>query len=208
MRRAFAAFEIAAILGLVLTVIWVVKPLGRPDLDLALRVVAGVLLLVSPWIHRETRGRLGLRLDTLGAATRKLLPVSSTTIAVAAGAGYYLMTWDLPGNPIGELAYYFLWATAQQFALQSVILLRLEDAGARRHAPLVAATLFSLVHAPNPGLMILTFLGGLLWCSTFRHHPNLFAVALSHAVLALAVEWTLPAEVTGGYRIGPAYVAR
>ena len=97
-----------------------------------------------------------------------------------------------------------MWATTQQYALQSVILLRLEDSGLRGGSPLAAATLFSLVHAPNPGLMILTFLGGLLWCSTFRRYPNLFAVSLSHAVLAVVVASTLPAGVTGGYRIGPA----
>ena len=42
---------------------------------------------------------------------------------------------------------------------------------------LFAATLFASAHAPNPGLLVLTFLGGLLWCSTFRRHPNVFAVA-------------------------------
>ena len=89
--------------------------------------------------------------------------------------------------------------------MQSVILLRLEVSGLRGGTTLAAASLFSLVHAPNPGLLVLTFLGGLLWCSTFRRHPNLLAVSLSHAVLAVVVIWTLPPEVTAGYRIGPAY---
>ena len=41
---------------------------------------------------------------------------------------------------------------------------------------------------PIRACSILTFLGGLLWCSTFRRHPNLFAVALGHAVLAVVVD--------------------
>jgi membrane protease YdiL (CAAX protease family) len=56
--------------------------------------------------------------------------------------------------------------------------------------------------------MVLTFLGGLLWCSTFRRVPNLFAVTLSHAVLAVVVASTMPPPVIGGYRIGPAYLQR
>jgi membrane protease YdiL (CAAX protease family) len=101
-----------------------------------------------------------------------------------------------------------VWAAAQQYALQAVILLRLEDAGLNRSAPLVAAAVFSLVHAPNPGLVILTFLGGLLWCSVFRKYPSIPAVALSHAILAVAVVSMLPPETTGGFRIGPAYLQR
>lgn len=95
---------------------------------------------------------------------------------------------------------------AQQYGLQAVILQRLEDVGIRQRGPLVAAALFSLIHAPNPALMILTFLGGWLWCATFRRHPNLFAVAFSHGCVAVTIVNTLPEEVTGGFRIGPSYL--
>ena len=137
-----------------------------------------------------------------------MLPISLTAAGVAIGAGFLLKSIDPPRNAAVELAYYFAWALAQQFALQSVILRRIEDTGLRGSAPLAAAALFSLVHAPNPGLMILTFFGGLLWCSTFRRNPNLVAVALGHAILAVVIASTLPASVIGGYRIGPAYLAR
>jgi membrane protease YdiL (CAAX protease family) len=192
-------------MGTIFMVIWVVKPLGRPGLDLSLRILVGVLLVGSPWFHHDSRQRLGLRFDTFWNALAGVLPISLVAAGVAIGAAYFLASIDPPENAVQELAYYFAWALAQQYALQSVILLRLEDAGLRGRAPLAAAVLFSLVHAPNPGLLILTFLGGLLWCSTFRRHPNLFAVALSHAILAVVVASTLPPEVTGGYRIGPAY---
>jgi membrane protease YdiL (CAAX protease family) len=206
--RVLATAEVVLIVGVILLIIWVVKPLDRSDLDLSLRVLIGVLLLGSPWFHHDSRERLGLRLDNFWKALAGVLPVSLLTAGVASGTGYFLGSIDPPENGPLELAYYFAWAIAQQYALQSVILLRLEDAGLRRRTPLAAAALFSLVHAPNPGLLILTFLGGLLWCSTFRRHPNLFAVALSHAILAVVVVSALPPEVTGGYRIGPAYLDR
>jgi hypothetical protein len=196
------------VIGTIFMVVWVVKPLGRPGLDLSLRILVGGLLVGSPWFHHDSRQRLGLRFDNFWRALVGVLPVSTLAAGVFFGAGYYLASVAPPGNAVVELAYYFAWALAQQYALQSVILLRLEDAGLRGRAPLAAAALFSLTHAPNPGLLILTFLGGLLWCSTFRRNPNIVAVALSHAILAVVVASTLPPAVTGGYRIGPAYLGR
>jgi membrane protease YdiL (CAAX protease family) len=193
-------------MGLVFLIIWVVKPLGPPGLDLALRVLVGILLLGSPWFHHDSRQELGLRFDNFRKALAGVFPISFVVAVTAIGAGFFLKSIDPPQNAAVALAYYFAWAIAQQFALQGVILRRLEDMGLRGSAPLAAATLFSLVHAPNPGLLILTFLGGLLWCSTFRRNPNILAVASSHAILAVIVAAALPPEVTGGYRIGPAYL--
>ena len=206
--RVRATAEVLLIMGLILLIIWVVKPLDRPALDLSLRILLGVLLAGSPWLHHDSRQRLGLRLDNFWRALTGVLPVSMLAAGVFFGAGHYLASIAPPGNAVVELAYYFAWAFAQQYALQSVILLRLEDAGLRKRAPLAAAALFSLVHAPNPGLLVLTFLGGLLWCATFRRNPNILALALSHAILAVVVASTLPPAVIGGYRIGPAYLGR
>ena len=206
--RVLATAEIVLILGLIFLIIWVVAPLGLPGLDLALRAIVGVLLIGSPWLHHDSFDRLGLRFHNFWKAIAGLLPISLVAAGVAIGAGFYLKSIDPPRSVPVALAEYFAWAIAQQFALQSVILRRLEDMGLRGGAPLAAAVLFSLVHVPNPGLLILTFLGGLLWCSTFRRNPNLVAVALSHAILAVVIVSTLPPDATGGYRIGPPYLAR
>jgi membrane protease YdiL (CAAX protease family) len=204
--RVRATAEVVLIMGLIFLIIWVVKPLGLPGLDLSLRVLAGGLLLGSPWFHHDSLDRLGLRLDNFWNAMAGVLPISLVAAGLVIAAGFFLKSIDPPRNVAVELAYYFAWAIAQQFALQSVVLRRLEDMGLRGGAAPAAAALFSLVHAPNPGLLILTFLGGLLWCSTFRRNPNILTVALSHAILAVVVASTLPPAVIGGYRIGPAYI--
>lgn len=206
--RVLATAEVVLIVGLIFLIIWVVKPLGWRNLDLSLRALVAGLLLASPWFHHDSRARLGLRFDNFWSALVGVLRFSLVAAGLAIGAGFFLKSIDPPRNAAIELAYYFAWAIAQQFALQSVILRRLEDVGLGAGAPLAAAALFSLVHAPNPGLLILTFLGGLLWCSTFRRNPNIFAVALSHAVLAVVVVSVLPPAATGDYRIGPAYLTR
>jgi membrane protease YdiL (CAAX protease family) len=203
--RAGAAAEVVLVIGLILTIIWIVKPLGRPAVDLSLRMLVGVVLALSPWLHGDTWERVGLGAGHFTRALGALLPITVLAAGVSAAAGYRLASIDVPANPARELAYYFGWAMAQQYALQSVILRRLEDAGCGRAAPLIASALFSLVHAPNPGLVVLTLAGGLFWCSVFRKEPSLVAVALSHAVLAVVIASTLPPQVIGGYRIGPAY---
>jgi membrane protease YdiL (CAAX protease family) len=200
-----AAAEVALIMGVIFLIIWVVKPLGRAELDRSLRLLAGALLLGSPWIHHDSLHRLGLRIDNFWPALAGVLPISLAAAGASILAGLFLNSIVPIRSVAIELAYYVAWATAQQFALQSVIFRRLEDMGLRGSAPIAAAALFSLVHAPNPGLVVLTFLGGLLWCSAFRRSPNLLAVALSHAVLAVVISSTLPPQVIGGYRIGPAY---
>jgi membrane protease YdiL (CAAX protease family) len=71
-------------------------------------------------------------------------------------------------------------------------------------AIIITAGLFALVHAPNVPLMILTFLGGLIWSFVYERAPNLFASAISHLLLSATVlvavpEWILPG-MTVGYR--------
>ena len=66
MRRAVG--EVVAIFGLVLVIIWVIKPLDIPALDLAMRLLVGVLIFASGWLHGDSRQRLGLRLDNFGKA--------------------------------------------------------------------------------------------------------------------------------------------
>jgi len=203
-----AAGEVVAIVGLVLLIIWVIKPLEIPTLDLSLRVLVAGLMVASGRIHGDSRQRLGLRLDNFGKALMHVLPVSLLAAAVCVAIGVVASSIHPLRHPVPELLSYLAWASAQQYALQAVVLQRLQDAGLRGRAPLTAALLFSLVHAPNPGLMVLTFLGGWFWSSIFARHPNLPAVTLSHAVLAVVAASTLPPSVIEGYQIGPSYLAR
>jgi Type II CAAX prenyl endopeptidase Rce1-like len=201
-----AAGEVVLIVALVLLIVWVIKPLDLPSIDLACRALVGVLLLASPFVHGDSRARLGLRADNLGKALKSVLPLSLIAAAACVAIGLLYDSIRVPRRPAVELLYYLAWAGAQQYALQAVVLQRLQDAGLRDRGPLAAALLFSAIHAPNPGLMVLTFLGGWFWSAVFSRHPNLLAVTLSHAVLAVVAASTLPPPVIAGYRIGPSYL--
>jgi hypothetical protein len=115
--RVRATVEVLVIMGLILLIIWVVKPLDRPALDLSLRILIGVLLAASPLLHHDSLQRLGLRFDNFWRALAGVLPVSLLAAGVFFGTGYYLASIAPPGNAVVELAYYFAWALAQQYAL-------------------------------------------------------------------------------------------
>ena len=54
-----------------------------------------------------------------------------------------------------------------------------------------SATLFSLIHFPNPVLMVLTWVGGFYWTYSFLNSPNLYALALSHGWLAVMLRFEI-----------------
>jgi hypothetical protein len=166
--------------------------------------------LASPLVHGDSRPRLGIRLDTIGACARHVATPTIVAILVFIGIGYLTGNRTVPDwsrAPAGILRYTG-WALLQQYALQDVVLLRLKDAGMTKRAPLAAATLFALMHLPNPGLMMLTLAGGWVWCRAFDRAPNLLVLAVSHALAALAADQWLPDVFIQGLRVGPGYFRR
>jgi membrane protease YdiL (CAAX protease family) len=75
-----------------------------------------------------------------------------------------------------------------------------------QQASIAAALLFSLVHLPNPLLLITTAVAGYLWCRAFERAPNLFVLAISHAWLVTLLMTSVPKEVHRFLRIGPRYL--
>jgi len=86
-----------------------------------------------------------------------------------------------------KLPLYFLWALIQQFLLGYVLAQRIfySTTENRLLSALLAATVFSLLHAPSASLMFATFVAGGLWAYAFLVFKRLLPLALSHAVLAL-----------------------
>ena len=80
---------------------------------------------------------------------------------------------------------------------------------AERWTVLVAAATFSLLHAPNAGLMLATFAGGLIWSALWLRERSLLALGASHALAALVLTSALPPAWLrpGRYRSMPARCA-
>jgi membrane protease YdiL (CAAX protease family) len=70
----------------------------------------------------------------------------------------------------------------------------------------VAASLFAVVHLPNPFLTAVTFAGGLAWCTIYARFPNIVPLAISHALGTLAILYAFDEGITGRLRIGDSYL--
>lgn len=170
---------------------------------------AAVWILVTTLSSTYDRSKLGL---TWGA-TRRLwwLPSVSLLLAVMALAiawyeGSLHPAFGSATRPWHYVAY-SLWALFQQFVLQSYFFVRLEfilrDS---RRAVLACGLLFSLLHIPNPFLMLTTLAAGLAFCELFRRYRSLYPLALAHAVLGLCIAVTLSSDLHHGMRVGQGFL--
>ena len=108
---------------------------------------------------------------------------------------------------LGALGVLILWGGVQQWILQTVVLREVQRATGRRRGVIVAALLFAAVHLPNPLLSTVTLAGALGWCAIYDRYPNIVPLALSHACGALALLYAFDDTITGGLRIGHAFLA-
>jgi Type II CAAX prenyl endopeptidase Rce1-like len=122
-------------------------------------------------------------------------------------AGSRLGTWHGPRDPWTSLALLIPWGFGQQFALHTVFLREAQSTVGRAAGIVLAAALFAALHLPNPLLSVMTFAGALAWCWIYDRYPNLLPLALSHALLTLAILCAFDESMTGHLRVGAAYLS-
>lgn len=211
--RSLAWLELASIVMSALLIEWVVLPLaGRRSL-LMLPPLASLFVLVicSAFWRGENLRALGLRFDNFVPAMRSLL------LPMAAGAGLMLASgWWMRAAGYGEprgwrgvsgvYAWSVVWALAQQYVLQAFVNRRAQIVwGAGRRSVCSVALIFAMLHLPNLPLAIVTFAGGAVWAHVYQRTPNLFALAVSHALMSWVLIACIPASLMNGMRVGYNY---
>lgn len=199
--------EIAAVFGLILATIWIAPLLSASNrIGYAMAIAAGTIALASTIFRNDRLSDVGVRFDNFLAALR-LVAIPTLVVAlviIAIGAGNDSLHFGKRMFPL-KLSRY-LWPLFQQYLMLGFLNRRLQDVYGNGRVSLVAtAIVFAGMHAPNPALMIATFIGGSIWAWTFQRQPNLFATTISHVILGAVLGHSLPAWLLPNMKVGWAF---
>ncbi len=172
-------------------------------------IVFPVWLVLSFALHGDTPKTLGWRADNLLSATRRTAVVFGIFILAISAVGLFLgASHHLPAHLIEprRFAGYFAFCLLQEVGLQSFLMNRLLAALQKpTPAALIAGTLFSLLHWPNPVLVPLTFVGGSAFCWLFARERNIIPLTVAQAILGSIVWWAFPLAWHHSMRVGPGF---
>jgi membrane protease YdiL (CAAX protease family) len=191
---ASVLFSLSSV-AIVLVYTWWIAPIAPREASF----VPVVLVLGLVIWHAITRGEWGFRpaaflpalgwsaaFTAIGAVTLGLAGIRLGTLGRGADAAHLSQ----------RLIMLMPWALGQQFALQTMLLRESQGTVSKPGGIVVAALLFGILHLPNPFLTTVTTIAGLAWCWIYDRHPNLAPLALSHALLTLAILYALSDTVS------------
>ncbi|MEN3336745.1 MAG: hypothetical protein V7647_421 [Acidobacteriota bacterium] len=191
-----------ATLALILSYTWVIDRWLPPFVG---QTVIGCIIVLAIW-HSARSGEWGFDRQAFlpGLKAAGVVTIAAAILILAAGA--WLGTLHDRRDFLGSLAPLVLWGGAQQWLLQTLVLDEARHTVPPRAAVVLAATLFALVHLPNPFLTAVTFAGGLAWCAIYVRYPNILPLALSHGLGTLAILYAFDPHLTGRLRVGYSYL--
>jgi hypothetical protein len=206
-KISFRIFTLIEALGLAVYIGWYIWRLQatKPNSWIVLMV----WLVLSLVFHGDTPKTLGWRADNLGPATRQGLPVFIFCVVAAIPVGWWFGAFhNLPPHliQVRHVLNYGAFCLLQQVALNSYMTNRLLYAfEARWSAALVAGAVFAALHWPNPVLVPLTFLGGVVMSWLFARERNIIPLAIGQAIVGTLIWWAFPVAWHHGMRVGPGY---
>lgn len=197
--------EVVVAYGAILAAVWTGGGAKKICIGIAMVSVLALTLLA-----KRSAGQLGLGLAGLRQSSW-IVPLAAVCALLIALAGYRAGTLhglSTPERSYAALLRYLFFALQQQFAAQSFFFVRLEELlGETKKAVTVTALLFAAAHVPNPVLVPLTLLAGVISSALFRTYRNIYTLALAHALVGLAVAVSVPDEIHRHMRVGIGYLS-
>lgn len=207
--RVLAAWEIVSVASSCLIVEWIVVPFAPDDrLGLLPLGLALALIFLSHRTRHETLGEIGWRFDNFGQACGLLALPMLLCACVILGYGWLKGSLHFDKALLWRWSLWLpVWGLLQQYVLQGFINRRAQIVCGKGglYSVLIVAAVFALLHLPNPWLTAATFAGGTIYAHVYQRAPNLFALGLSHGLMALVLASSLSAATLNNLRVGFRY---
>jgi membrane protease YdiL (CAAX protease family) len=212
--RALAGWEIASVVFSFLAAEWVATNAAEyTRAIMGIPVAAAIFIVIlSHKLRSESIRDIGFRFDNFLKALSVLVVPSIVAallclfLAWRLGTSINFLRWHPNRFLPLQLGVGFCWALVQQYVLQGFINRRaMILVGRGWRSIFITAAIFGALHLPNIWLMLITFAGGLVWAAIYQRVPNLFALAVSHAVMTWFIVSTLPTTALHRLRVGLGY---
>ena len=172
-------------------------------------VVFPFWLIASFLLHHDTPETMGWRADNVGPAIRQGLMVFAVFVSVIVVSGFFLGAFHrtlLHLTDRHRFVGYFAFCMLQQVALNSYITNRfLAALNSPKVAAVLAGLIFAGLHWPNPVLVPITLVGGIVMSWLFAKQRNILPLTLGQAVLGGLIWWAFPIAWHHSMRVGPGY---
>jgi hypothetical protein len=172
-------------------------------------IVFPLWLIASFAMNKDTPQSLGWRVDNLWSATKRSSAVLLPCALAIVVAGFLLGGAHRPILPLLVPRHFFgymFFCLLQQVGLNSLVTNRLLAAmDSPLRVSLIAGALFALLHWPNPVLVPITWVGGVLMSWLFAKERNVLPLAVWQGILGTLVWWAFPVAWHHAMRVGPGF---
>lgn len=197
-----AGAEVAIVFSLILAYIWRLRFIHPYSW-----VPILLLVLISHLYHGETREMLGLRWSNAPRGFRELSAALVLVALAGLATGLIFNTIrDVPWRvALSGFLLYCIWGLFQQYVLNGFFVNRFAALMPHRSGavPVLAGVLFSLAHAPNWFLMIISLAGGYVCAVIYCKYRNLYFLGLAHAVIGCLIYLVAPDAISHHLYVGP-----